>query len=339
MRHPFRFEMLSFSLATARLSRSQGLSLRVMTAHADIVGMAMGHPVMAEELAVMEERSRRIPGSWQFAMRRYRRPISMQAEDSGLLIYEHVSEHARDRFLGLRFCLSGYACQLPRQEACGLPLNGDLGSCEHAVPVLEAFSFDFGPSQLAPFARGQHRSSELQDLLAFRKEGYWEKSVPMDGRIAVCLREMSRHPQAHGDIFLNAQAQLLLIYTLEALYGDEEAAVPACKFLANNLDREKIVKAREVLLEHIGEPITIRELSRKVAINECYLKKGFKVLYGSTIFDFYQGQRMEHARYLLHEKGLSVSEVSLQLGYSSISHFSTAFKKHTGLKPCELLTR
>jgi len=36
---------------------------------------------------------------------------------------------------------------------------------------------------------------------------------------------------------------------------------------------------------------------------------------------------------------MSVTEVALFLGYSSISHFSTAFKKHTGLKPCELLFR
>ncbi|HAZ91832.1 MAG TPA: AraC family transcriptional regulator, partial [Chitinophagaceae bacterium] len=102
-------------------------------------------------------------------------------------------------------------------------------------------------------------------------------------------------------------------------------------------DREKIIKAREILLQHIGEPITIKALSRKVAINECYLKKGFKEIFGTTIFDFYQGQRMEHAKYLLYDKGLSVTEVSMLLGYSSISHFSTAFKKHTGLKPCELL--
>ena len=54
---------------------------------------------------------------------------------------------------------------------------------------------------------------------------------------------------------------------------------------------------------------------------------------------YYQSQRMEHARYLLYEKGLSVTDVSMMLGYSSISHFSTAFKKHTGLKPCELLLR
>ena len=121
------------------------------------------------------------------------------------------------------------------------------------------------------------------------------------------------------------------------MLGEKEVDSFQCKFLANEQDREKIVKAREILLQHIGEPLTIKELSRKVAINECYLKKGFKELFGTTIFDFYQSQRMEHARYLLYEKGLSVTEVSMLLGYSSISHFSTAFKKHTGLKPCELL--
>ena len=139
------------------------------------------------------------------------------------------------------------------------------------------------------------------------------------------------------NIFINGQSQMLLLYTLECMVGDRDIDTFQCKFLANEADREKIVKAREVLLQHIGEPITIKELSRKVAINECYLKKGFKELFGTTIFDFYQSQRMEHARYLLYEKGLSVTEVSIMLGYSSISHFSTAFKKHTGLKPCELL--
>ena len=97
--------------------------------------------------------------------------------------------------------------------------------------------------------------------------------------------------------------------------------------------------ARDVLLKNINTPITIKQLSKKVGINECYLKKGFKEIFGSTIFEFYQTQRMEHAKYLLYEKGLSVTEVADLLNYSSISHFSTAFKKQTGIKPCELLNR
>jgi len=124
---------------------------------------------------------------------------------------------------------------------------------------------------------------------------------------------------------------------MDCMIGEQSTDMVSCKFLANEADREKITQAREILIKHIGEPITIKELSRKVAINECYLKKGFKELFGTTVFEFYQSQRMEHAKFLLYEKGLTVTEVSLQLGYSSISHFSTAFKKHTGCKPCELL--
>jgi AraC-like DNA-binding protein len=141
------------------------------------------------------------------------------------------------------------------------------------------------------------------------------------------------------NIYVNAQTQMLLLYGLDCMLGEKEIDILTCKFLANEADRDKLIKARQILIKQIGEPITIKELSRKVAMNECYLKKGFKELFGTTIFDFYQSQRMEHAKYLLYEKGLSVTEVALMLGYSSISHFSTAFKKHTGVKPCELLFR
>ena len=140
------------------------------------------------------------------------------------------------------------------------------------------------------------------------------------------------------NIYLNAQLQMLLLYSLQSFDGAEQASF-SCKFLATETEVVKIKNARQILLQQIGEPLTIKALSRRVAINECYLKKGFKELYGQTIFDFYQTQRMEHAKYLLYTKGYTVTEVSDTLGYSSISHFSTAFKKLTGLKPCELFLR
>jgi AraC-like DNA-binding protein len=165
--------------------------------------------------------------------------------------------------------------------------------------------------------------------------------LPICGKTRIVLEGLLNHTYTDSleNIYINAQTQMLLLYSLDCMLGEKEIDVINCKFLANEADREKITKAREILIQHIGEPITIKELSRKVAINECYLKKGFKEMFGTTIFDFYQSQRMEHAKYLLYEKGLSVTEVSMLLGYSSISHFSTAFKKHTGLKPCELLLR
>ncbi len=113
--------------------------------------------------------------------------------------------------------------------------------------------------------------------------------------------------------------------------------VPACRFLAHDSEREKIFDARYILETQFEQSLTIRELSRKVAMNECYLKKGFKALTGKTIHEYQRELRMNKARVLLAQPGYSVSDVAAELGFSSISHFSTAFKKATGIKPCELL--
>jgi AraC-like DNA-binding protein len=113
--------------------------------------------------------------------------------------------------------------------------------------------------------------------------------------------------------------------------------VPACRFLAYEGERDKISLAIDILRDNIDQPHSIRELSRKVAMNECYLKKGFKAITGKTIHEYQQQLRIDKARTLLQQQGMSVTDVANTLGYSSISHFSTAFKKVTGMKPCELL--
>ncbi|GAA4455215.1 AraC family transcriptional regulator [Rurimicrobium arvi] len=115
-------------------------------------------------------------------------------------------------------------------------------------------------------------------------------------------------------------------------------AVPACSFLNNNTEqRDKVMMAREILEREFDQMLSIKELSRRVAINECYLKKGFKAMFGKTINEYQQHLRIEEAKRLLQKEGLNVSSVAGILGYSSISHFSTAFKKATNMKPCELL--
>ena len=49
----------------------------------------------------------------------------------------------------------------------------------------------------------------------------------------------------------------MLLYSLDCMLGEKELGVINCKFLANGADREKITRAREIPIQHIGEPITI----------------------------------------------------------------------------------
>jgi AraC family transcriptional regulator len=281
----------------------------------DILMMAYRQPVLQDDLHILMEKDRQIPGSVQYTVRRYSRHPQWNLDDTGMIVYHVRKEDPAQNYLELRFCVGQ----------------------SHSVDVL---SFRFQSVHLSQFIRPRKpENTASEDLLNFRHPSSFSKTLSLCGRTRLVLEALLNHSYTGSleNIFVNAQSQILLLYSLECMIGEKEVEGFQCKFLANEADREKIVRAREILLSQIGEPLTIKALSRKVAINECYLKKGFKEMFGTTIFDFYQGQRMEHARYLLYEKGLSVTEVSVMLGYSSISHFSTAFKRHTGLKPCELL--
>jgi AraC-like DNA-binding protein len=308
-----------------------------MAGFADILSSSKGGILPLENSDLVLKKERNLPGSWNYSIRRYKR-MGIPPEDAGTLIY-HFGGDAESRFLELRFCVSGQTYCSDAQTNCEACILNRNAQCVEQTDTIDHLSFRFEPAHLTNLIRVETQP-ETEDIIRFRHPQSFSRSVAITGRIRHTLDSLLNHRYSDTleNIFVNAQTQILLLYTLESVSSIREDEVPACKFLMHQDDREKIIKAREVLLEHIGDPITIKELSRKAAINECYLKKGFKVMFGTTIFDFYQEQRMEHARYLLYEKGMSVSEVSAQLGYSSISHFSTAFKKHTGLKPCELLS-
>lgn len=308
----------------------------------DILALAYKQVPMQNQLQLLQEKQQQIPGSVQYTIKRYYRNIQWNIEDTGMMVYHYEKSSQKENYLELKFCVSGNVYCRKKDTECDMCQFSASKNCMERVDSLDVVSFRFSPLQLSQFIKPRKGNTTLtDDILSFRHISSFSKILPLCGKTRMVLEALLNHTYSDSleNIFINAQTQMLLLYSLDCMLGEKEIDVINCKFLANEADREKIVKAREVLIQHIGEPITIKELSRKVAINECYLKKGFKELFGTTVFDFYQSQRMEHAKYLLYEKGLSVTEVSLMLGYSSISHFSTAFKKHTGLKPCELLLR
>lgn len=310
---------------------NQSLNISQLTYH---------HPHIFNELDVLQDIDRAVPGSVHYTIKRYKKDAAWSMDDTGMLVYHYEKNNDQANYLELRFCITGNVYCRQKQTECDFCKFNASKTCIEKVESVDVMSFSFKPSYLTQFVKGKKQLNISDEVLSFTHTASFSKTLPLCGKTRKAIEALLNHTYTDTleNIFVNAQTQILLLYSMDCMLGDKEEAF-TCKFLANAEDREKITKAREVLLQHIGEPLTIKELSRKVAINECYLKKGFKELFGTTIFDFYQSQRMEHAKYLLYEKGLSVTEVSLLLGYSSISHFSTAFKKHTGIKPCELLLR
>jgi AraC-like DNA-binding protein len=84
-------------------------------------------------------------------------------------------------------------------------------------------------------------------------------------------------------------------------------------------------------------PPSISCLSKVAAMSTTSLKTKFKKLYGTSLYEYFQNCRMQHAKVLMLTRKYSIKEIGLQLGYSNLSNFSIAFKKQFKHLPSRFL--
>lgn len=129
-------------------------------------------------------------------------------------------------------------------------------------------------------------------------------------------------------MFLESKIIELLLLQLEQ-FDDPVDAVLSIK----PDDIEKIYIVRDFILDHLGESHSLMELARLAGTNEFTLKKGFKEVFGTTVFGFWGEAKMEKARKLLGDPDISVKEVADAVGYKHPQHFTAAFKRRFGILP------
>ena len=76
-------------------------------------------------------------------------------------------------------------------------------------------------------------------------------------------------------------------------------------------------------------------LSEKLNQEYTSLSKLFSSIEGITIERFVMKQKIEKVKELIFYKELTLSEIAYQLGYSSVAHLSSQFKKETSITPTE----
>lgn len=101
-------------------------------------------------------------------------------------------------------------------------------------------------------------------------------------------------------------------------------------------DIEALNKVKIILIENIINPPSIKDLAHKSAMNDYKLKKGFKQLFGNTVYGFLQEYRLNKAKKLLEKGDINIGEVASLVGYKRLSHFSMVFKKYFGINPREI---
>ncbi|MGB6150808.1 MAG: AraC family transcriptional regulator [Pricia sp.] len=258
---------------------------------------------------------------------------------------QRVAREIDSSFIQFHFCLKGsakfvfnqgnYALEVSEENSLllynpqlDLPLNLELHPNSWLVSVVMTIrkfhSLFSREADYIPFL-----SVENKDKKYYAQEG-------VSPAIAVVLSQIMNynlHPSVK-ELYIKGKA-----YELISLYFNrgEGTDVEQCPFLVDEDNVRRIRKAKEIMIARMAEPPTLAELSEEIGLSLKKLKEGFKQIYGDSVFSFLFDYKMEYARKMLETGRHNVNEVGLKVGYSTASHFISAFKKKYGTTPKKYL--
>jgi AraC-like DNA-binding protein len=104
----------------------------------------------------------------------------------------------------------------------------------------------------------------------------------------------------------------------------------------NKREKEIIFAVKEYLHANFQQNHSLLDLSKQFGINQSKLKKSFRELIGVPVIEYLYNLKMQHAKSMLYDQGMYVSEVAPIVGYKNPNHFSTAFKRKFGINPSRI---
>jgi AraC-like DNA-binding protein len=94
----------------------------------------------------------------------------------------------------------------------------------------------------------------------------------------------------------------------------------------------RLVRAHELLVSDAHDAVTVRTIAKQLKLSPFHFIRQFAAVYGSTPHQLRTQARIERAKRLL-AVGTPVTEVCLQVGFSSLGSFSALFTRWVGASP------
>jgi AraC-like DNA-binding protein len=158
------------------------------------------------------------------------------------------------------------------------------------------------------------------------------ENLPISLAMHSCINDIMNCHFTGGLKLLFLQSKCLELLALQA-QAFEEAAKKTESPVLKSYDKERIYYAREYLLANANHPPCLTELAKIAGINEFKLKHGFKEVFKNTVFGYLSDYKLMRAKELLADNSKDIKNISDELGYSSVQHFSNAFSKKFGISP------
>jgi transcriptional regulator GlxA family with amidase domain len=95
----------------------------------------------------------------------------------------------------------------------------------------------------------------------------------------------------------------------------------------------RMLRARDAMDRDYAKPLDIPALAKIAYVSEAHFIRTFRATFGETPHRYLQRRRVERAMYMLRETDRSVSEICLDVGFTSLGTFSRTFTAIVGEPP------
>ena len=98
-------------------------------------------------------------------------------------------------------------------------------------------------------------------------------------------------------------------------------------------DLARLRRARDVMDRDYAQPLDVPALARVAVMSPGHFSRSFRAAFGETPYSYLMTRRIERAKALLRRGDLTVTEVCLAVGCTSLGSFSSRFTELVGESP------
>ncbi|MEA5449541.1 AraC family transcriptional regulator [Leptolyngbya sp. CCNP1308] len=132
-----------------------------------------------------------------------------------------------------------------------------------------------------------------------------------------------------GQLYVESLTQVLVIHLLRH-YSTLAQPIASQN---SSFTRIQLQQAIDYIHTYLNRDLSLAELASVVNISPTYFASLFKRTMGISPHQYVIKQRVEQAKLMLSKTDLAIADIALEVGFSSQSHLTQQFKRHTGLTP------
>ena len=100
-----------------------------------------------------------------------------------------------------------------------------------------------------------------------------------------------------------------------------------------------MLRARDAIDRAYAQTLDVQSLAQVAHVSEAHFIRTFRATFGETPHRYLQRRRVERAMFMLRETGRSITDICLEVGFTSLGTFSRTFSEIVGVNPTDYRAR